>query len=53
MPHICSVFVIQEAEKLSNEAQAGLRRTLERCISNARVILHCQNLSAVKFIDIE
>lgn len=41
------VFVIQEAEKLSNEAQAGLRRTLERCISNARVILHCQNLSAI------
>lgn len=41
------VFVLQEAEKLTAGAQAGLRRTLEKYVRNARVILHCQQLSSI------
>eukprot|EP00923_Selenidium_pygospionis_P023241 GHVN01040353.1.p1 GENE.GHVN01040353.1~~GHVN01040353.1.p1 ORF type:complete len:351 (+),score=29.68 GHVN01040353.1:83-1135(+) len=41
------VIVIQEAERLSVDAQAGLRRTLEVYVKNARVVLHCQRLSAI------
>lgn len=41
------VFVLKEAENLTFEAQAALRRTLERCVANSRVVLQCNKLSAI------
>lgn len=41
------VFVIVEAERLSKGAQAALRRTLECFVKTSRVILICQQLSAL------
>lgn len=41
------VFVFKDAEYLSESAQAGLRRTLETYIKNARVILHIEHLSKI------
>ncbi|SBT34991.1 replication factor C subunit 5, putative [Plasmodium ovale wallikeri] len=41
------IFVFKDAEFLSEGAQAGLRRTLETYIRNARVILHLEHLSKI------
>lgn len=41
------VFVFKDAEYLSESAQAGLRRTLETYIKNARIILHIEHLSKI------
>lgn len=41
------IFVFKDAEYLSESAQAGLRRTLETYIRNARVILHIEHLSKI------
>ncbi|EEA08492.1 uncharacterized protein CMU_003220 [Cryptosporidium muris RN66] len=41
------VFVILESDVLSMEAQAGLRRTMEKYAANSRVILHCEQLSSI------
>eukprot|EP00920_Eleutheroschizon_duboscqi_P029905 GHVT01072588.1.p1 GENE.GHVT01072588.1~~GHVT01072588.1.p1 ORF type:complete len:223 (-),score=51.18 GHVT01072588.1:234-902(-) len=41
------VFLFQDAETMSEGAQAGLRRTLERFVRNARVILLVDQLSCI------
>lgn len=41
------VFVFTDAEMLSDLSQAGLRRTVEKYIKNARIILHTQQLSSI------
>ncbi|VWU50054.1 replication factor C subunit 5, putative [Hepatocystis sp. ex Piliocolobus tephrosceles] len=41
------IFVFKDAEFLSEGAQAGLRRTLETYVKNARVILHLEHLSKI------
>jgi replication factor C subunit 3/5 len=38
------VLVINEADRLSKEAQGGLRRTMEKYMKNCRMILLCTNL---------
>ena len=38
------VLVINEADKLSREAQGGLRRTMEKYMKNCRMILLCTHL---------
>jgi len=37
-------IVINEADKLTKEAQAGLRRTMEKYAEKCRLILVCENL---------
>ena len=41
------VLIIHELEKLSKEAQYGLRRTMEKYMHNCRIIFTCQSLSKV------
>eukprot|EP01066_Platyproteum_vivax_P001128 Platyproteum_vivax@DN1129_c0_g1_i2.p1 len=41
------VVVINEADRLSREAQAALRRTMERYMNTCRLILCCTSLSRV------
>ena len=41
------VVVIHELDKLSLEAQAGLRRTMEKYMNNCRIIFNCESLSKV------
>lgn len=45
--YIHSAFVIHEAHYLSTEAQATLRRTMEKFTRNTRVIMCCESLSKV------
>lgn len=41
------VIVIHELDKLSKEAQSGLRRTMEKYMHNCRIIFTCESLSRV------
>ncbi|EAN34300.2 Replication factor C domain protein [Theileria parva strain Muguga] len=40
-------FLFEDADTLSQEAQAALRRTMETCIKNARMFLHVRQLSRI------
>lgn len=42
--HAFKVLVINEADKLSKEAQGGLRRTMEKYVKNCRMILLCTHV---------
>lgn len=41
------VIVLQEADLLSREAQAGLRRTMEKYMKNCRIIMSCSSLTKI------
>lgn len=41
------IVLINEADKLSKEAQSALRRTMEKYMSNCRVILCCNHISKI------
>eukprot|EP00922_Rhytidocystis_sp_ex-Travisia-forbesii_P028326 GHVS01041572.1.p1 GENE.GHVS01041572.1~~GHVS01041572.1.p1 ORF type:complete len:358 (+),score=31.04 GHVS01041572.1:108-1181(+) len=45
--HNFRVYVLHDAEALSDGAQAGLRRTVEKYASTARVFLHVNQLSNI------
>jgi replication factor C subunit 3/5 len=38
------ILIINEADKLTKDAQGGLRRTMEKYIKNCRMILICNNV---------
>lgn len=42
-----AVVVIHEADYLSRDAQAGLRRTMEKYMKNLRIILVCNSSSKI------
>ena len=41
------IIVIHDLDKLSKEAQSGLRRTMEKYMANCRIIFNCESLSKV------
>ncbi|BAM39550.1 replication factor C subunit [Theileria orientalis strain Shintoku] len=41
------VFLLEDADTLTQEAQAALRRTMETCVKNARMFLHVRQLSRI------
>lgn len=41
------MVLLSEADNLSRNAQAGLRRTMEKYSSNCRLILCCENSSRI------
>ncbi|CAG8764494.1 18117_t:CDS:2, partial [Racocetra persica] len=41
------VVVINEADEITREAQAALRRTMEKYMSNLRIILCCNSMSRI------
>jgi replication factor C subunit 3/5 len=41
------VIIIHEADNLTKEAQAGLRRTMEKYMGNCRIIMTCTCLSKI------
>ncbi|KAG2177843.1 hypothetical protein INT43_003090 [Umbelopsis isabellina] len=45
--HRFKIIVINEADELSREAQAGLRRTMEKYMTNLRLILCCNSTSKI------
>lgn len=45
--HTWKVIVIHDLDKLSREAQSGLRRTMEKYMHNCRIIFNCESLSKV------
>ena len=42
-----AVIVINEADSLRKDAQAGLRRTMEKYMSNLRIILIANNTAKI------
>lgn len=47
LKHRFKIVIINEAELLSRDAQAALRRTMEKYSSNIRLILVCNSISAI------
>ncbi len=47
LKHQFKVIVIHDAHTLSRDAQAGLRRTMEKYSANLRLVLICESLSRV------
>lgn len=47
LKHRFKIVIINEAESLSRDAQAALRRTMEKYSSNIRLILVCNSISAI------
>nr|CAG8523012.1 11423_t:CDS:2 [Entrophospora candida] len=45
--HKFKVVIIDEAESLTREAQAALRRTMEKYMTNLRIILCCNTISRI------
>lgn len=45
--HSWKVIVVHDLDKLSREAQSGLRRTMEKYMHNCRIIFDCCSLSRV------
>jgi len=41
------ILVLEEIDKLSQDAQHGLRRTMERYMENCRLVLCCNNISKI------
>lgn len=41
------VVVLNQADKLTQEAQAALRRTMEKCMSTTRIVMICNSLCRV------
>lgn len=45
--HTFKTVVVHDLDKLSREAQSGLRRTMEKYMHNCRIIFNCESLSRV------
>ena len=41
------VVILNQADKLTQEAQAALRRTMEKCMSTTRIVMVCNSLCRV------
>lgn len=47
MTHLTAVVVINDAERLTKDAQHALRRTMEKFSSNIRFVLCCSSVGRV------
>lgn len=41
------IIVLHEVDNLSKEAQAALRRTMEKCMKTCRIIMTCETLTKI------